>query len=75
MRCSGSTSVTVFGPADPFTAPRESRLGYGALLGRRCRIKLRELQRAIGLPNYAVVTTNSKRYVPWLEATAGSEFA
>src|SRR5262245_46533958 len=37
-------------------------------LGRRvCGLKLRELAEAIGLPNYAVVATNSKRYEKWLQ--------
>jgi hypothetical protein len=38
-------------------------------LGRRlCGLKLRELAEAVGLPNYGVVATNSKRYEQWLRA-------
>src|SRR5262245_19805113 len=43
-------------------------------LGRRvCGLKLRELAEAIGLPNYAVVATNSKRYEQWLQGDRGEQ--
>lgn len=38
-------------------------------LGRRvCGLKLRELAEAVGLPNYGVVATNTKRYEQWLRS-------
>jgi hypothetical protein len=35
--------------------------------------KLRELAEVIGLPNYAVVATNTKRYEHWLQSDRGEQ--
>lgn len=43
-------------------------------LGRRvCGLKLKELAEAVGLRNYGVVATNTKRYEQWMQSDRGEQ--